>query len=209
MQKVDSEVGGDTTFGRVRVVEQLGPKLNNSLSNTAPWRKTPCGRQECLPCKSLPGSCKARNITYSVTCNRCRAVYWGESHRTWYDRSQDHARDIRTGAETNAMVKHQQNHHPNETPEFSYKLDRAWKTSLQRQIREGIKIQEEDQNLLMNSKGEWGHNGIPRIIILDDKPQKRDDQNQPPDPDSGTRTRKLESPDGDQQQTKRKRTTEP
>ena len=34
-------------FGKVRIVETIGNKLNKQLSNTAPWTQDPCGRQDC------------------------------------------------------------------------------------------------------------------------------------------------------------------
>ena len=62
------------------------------------------------------------------------------------------------------------NHHPNQTHDFSYKLDRTWKTSLQRQIREAMMIDETPDHQLMNSKSEFGANSVPRVVIEDDKP---------------------------------------
>ena len=64
-------------------------------------------------------------------------------------------------------------HHPGCTPNFSFKLDRSWKTSLQRQVWEAIKIEESPLNELMNSRSEWGSNSIPRVTIHQHK--DRDD----------------------------------
>ena len=56
------------SFGRVKVVETLGPKLNQQLSNTSPWKKDPCGRDNCAPCRTKPGQCLSRNVTYHIEC---------------------------------------------------------------------------------------------------------------------------------------------
>ena len=102
LQAVDKEVMGSHKYGRVKVVERLGDNLITALSNKAPWRSEACERPNCMPCRSKAGSCKARNITYSITCNLCtkigeKAVYWGESHRTLGDRAENHRVALETG----------------------------------------------------------------------------------------------------------------
>ena len=67
--------------------------------------------------------------------------------------------------ESYAVVKHMINDHPGRQPDFSYKIDRSWKTSLQRQIHEAIKIEETDPSDKMNSRSEWGANCVPRVKI--------------------------------------------
>ena len=166
LQKIDSKVNGNCKYSTVKMVETLGPKLNNSLSNTAPWRNTHCGRQGCGPCQAKEGSCKVRNCTYSITCLTCSMTYWGETHRTFGDRAREHQAAIRSEDNTNALAKHQAIHHPHQDPNFSFKLDRVWKTTLARHIGEALAIQGEDPTKLMNSKSEWGSkNTIPRIIV--------------------------------------------
>ena len=55
-----------SSYGRVKIVETIRPKLNQMLSNTAPWRNKHCGREECVTCPTKPGQCLARNVTYKV-----------------------------------------------------------------------------------------------------------------------------------------------
>merc|ERR1712081_105001 len=110
MQQVDEEVCANRTTDKVRVVEQLGRKLVESLSNKAPWRSDSCGRNNCLPCKYKAGSCKMRNLTYEIICNLCqekgiRSVYWGESHRTWLDRFREHQAALANNNSDCAIVK--------------------------------------------------------------------------------------------------------
>ena len=162
-------------FGKVGIVETIGNKLNQQLSNTAPWTQDPCGRQDCQPCKHKPGSCLKRNCTYKVSCNLCPYVYWGESHRTLYDRTSEHLKDLMDNDEKNALVKHRAIHHQGQDPQFIFQLHKVWKNSLSRQIGEAIAISEEDPNILMNSRSEWGSNPIPRV-----KPAPADQLSPPP-----------------------------
>ena len=55
-QKSDSKVNGRNKFTTVKMVETLGTKLNNSISNTAPWRSSHCGRAECGQCSAKEGT---------------------------------------------------------------------------------------------------------------------------------------------------------
>ena len=164
--------------GRVKVVEKLGNTLINTIGNQAPWRSEPCSRPGCKPCKSKPGSCLKHNVTYSITCNTClengsRRVYWGETNRSWWDRYLEHETALRTSNSKYAIVKHQLMEHANVPPNFSYKVDRTWKTALERQVGEAILIDNEDKTCILNSRSEWGHNAVPRLTIT------RDNQDQP------------------------------
>ena len=94
LQQIDRKVTS-TKNGQIRVVEKLGNTLIQSLGNQAPWRGESCGRSECWPCRSKPGSCRKHNINYSITCMTCheegkKQIYWGESHRSGWDRALDH-----------------------------------------------------------------------------------------------------------------------
>ena len=67
-----------------------------------------------------------------------------------------------------ATVKHLVNNHNGASPDFKFSLHGSWKTSLERQLQEAIKIDQTPNDLLMNSKAEWGSNSIPRITIHQD-----------------------------------------
>ena len=94
-----------------------------------------------------------------------KKVYYGESHRSAWDRSEDHRNAIRTQNEEYAIVKHWKNDHQNEKPNFQFEVVKAFRSSLERQINEAILIELEDNNNLLNSKAEWGSNRIPRLIL--------------------------------------------
>ena len=56
---------------------------------------------------------------------------------------------------------------------FSMKMEMGFKRPLARQIREGVEI-EMSRNTLMNSKSEWNHSRIPRIVIEAGENQSED-----------------------------------
>ena len=53
------------------------------------------------------------------------------------------------------------------------KMEMGFKKPLVRQIREGVEI-EMSKNELMNSKSEWNHSRIPRIVIQTGEKQSED-----------------------------------
>ena len=86
-----------------------------------------------------------RNLTYEIVCNLCqekgvRSVYWGESHRTWWDRFREHQDALANKNTDYAIVKHMAIHHPGSTPDYSYRANRSWKTSLERQLGDALLI---------------------------------------------------------------------
>ena len=102
-------------------------------------------------------------------------IYWGETHRTWWDRALEHRIALRSDDQSNALAKHMALHHPEEMPNFEYKVDKCHKGSLNRQIREAIMISQENPAMLMNSKSEWGmENSIPRVRVVEDQPPPLD-----------------------------------
>ena len=186
--------------GRVRIVERAGPKLKNLLCNKAPWKKTWCEREECQPCKSSPGSCRAVNVVYSITCQTCKAngkkaIYFGESSRSWWDRSRDHNQALTTKNKDYAIVKHWLSQHgdQDDPPSYEYKVESTHKSAIHRQIPEAIKIDLEPEENLMNGKAEWGHNKVPRLklppedLVAQQTPDLVTDQDAQPDRAKGKR----------------------
>ena len=160
-------INGNSKVGKVRVVERLGSKLNDQLSNKAPWNDSECGNKDCEPCSTQPGHCRKSNITYTVVCVNCaladnKVVYAGETHRAYLDRQQEHRQALATENMAYAPVRHHMEQHPHMEKIFSFRMMRQHKTSLERQIWEALLMETLEADTLMNSKGEWGQNHIPR-----------------------------------------------
>ena len=108
LQGIDDQVTSGQ-YGKVRMVEKLGNTLIQSIGNQAPWRSSHCGRLDFWPCKSKEGACRKHSVVYRITCLTCKAEgrskqYWGETHRTAWDRSRDHLQALRTKDDTYAVV---------------------------------------------------------------------------------------------------------
>ena len=91
----------------------------------------------------------------------------GESHKTFWDRAQEHSADLRTKNEKNSLVKHWQECHGElDTPKYSYKVLKKCKSSLQRQIWEAILIDKDHSlcDIEINQKGEFGINLLPKMM---------------------------------------------
>ena len=83
---------GTSPFGRVRIVETLGPKLNHQLANTAQWKTDHCGRENSHPCRTKEGSYKtvqqwktslARQIGEAFCFNRANEAKLMNSKIEW------------------------------------------------------------------------------------------------------------------------------
>ena len=168
IQEVESRLRGNRPVGKVKIVERAGPTVQDLISNKSPWTSSHCGRENCAPCKSKEGSCRAQNLVYKISCMECgkvgrKSIYIGESHRSWWDRSWDHLAALRNKTESYAIVKHWIECHNTmvEPPDFKFEIKQKCTSSLQRQIMEAIHIWNEPCDLLLNGKGEWGLNIIP------------------------------------------------
>ena len=117
---------------------------------------------------------------YGMPTKGVRKIYWGESHRSGWDRASDHQKALKTQNKAYAIVKHQLNdHNEEEVPNFQFNVVQSFTSSLERQIREAIAIDSEDPEAKLNSKAEWGMNAIPRIVVVQDTPESQDQhQNQ-------------------------------
>ena len=83
----------------------------------------------------------------------------------------------------NALVKHSMEHHQDlEThPPFSMKVLGRYKTALQRQVAEAVFIDNNQADIIMNSKGEWNGSKLPRVVLeIGDKVNQLDYNNTTP-----------------------------
>ena len=108
------------------------------------------------------------------------ALYIGESSRSFYDRALDHEKALKTQNPNYGIVKPWQECHPEseKPPEYQYKLIKKHRTCLERQIFEAITIEQVKCQLILNSKGEFGRNVIPRLQNLPDEEFSKPNPNQ-------------------------------
>ena len=105
-----------------------------------------------------------------------KAIYIGESHRTWGDRQEDHEAAITEGNLKYGIVKHLREYHAEQTPKFKYEVKQSHVSAIERQISEAIMLQQTPRDIIMNSRSEWGFNFLPQQVST-----KRDQLN----PDRG------------------------
>ena len=88
---------------------------------------------------------------------------------------------LRKSDESYAIVKHWLKDHPEKKPEYEFKVMRSYRSSLERQIWESIFIDEENPEVRLNSRSEWGANKVPRLIIDPESRYKQGEQDQDKD----------------------------
>ena len=108
-------------------------------------------------------------MVYKIECKEClktgkKSVYIGESHRTLFDRSSEHEKNLRDQSTSSALYKHWQKDHQNmqDPPQFSHTVLKTFKTSTERQVYEAVMIENTECDQILNSKSEYRHNALVR-----------------------------------------------
>ena len=178
---------------RVKYQEAGGSPLSNAFDKNLGTGQ-PCGREECPICKQAENEedCKARNITYESKCKLCNpksshqeddedahpsgrkptpreGIYIGESSRSIHERAVEHLRDAKSFSTKSHIVKHWMNAHPSlpSPPAMEFSVTGRFKDCLSRQISEALMINN-STDVLLNSKGEYGHNSVTRLVVQED-----------------------------------------
>ena len=92
--------------------------------------------------------------------------YVGETGRSGYERNLEHTRDREKWKISSHMLKHIVEHHKGEDEskvEFRMKILKTHKSAFERQVFEGIRIQDERKKL--NSKSEFNRCALPRLEV--------------------------------------------
>ena len=102
-------------------------------------------------------------------------LYIGETSRSLYERVGEHFEDANKLERESHMVKHWFLHHQEETkaPKFKFRILGQYRDAMTRQIKEALRVQNRPGNL--NSKGEFGGQTIPRLVVEQSEYEKRKD----------------------------------
>ena len=94
-------------------------------------------------------------------------MYIGETSRTSYERGEEHQDGMENRHEKNALWKHSALYHEGGLTRGELKMEiiEGHRSPLDRQIHEGVELDTNGAEIIMNSKGEWGHCKIPRVVI--------------------------------------------
>ena len=101
-------------------------------------------------------TCEARDKT---------KVYEGESSRSARLRGIEHFKQLEGKKNESVLYKHKLMEHPNEEVEFKMEITGIFKDALSRQADEAVRIQSRKPSQLMNSKSEFNHPPIARIMV--------------------------------------------
>ena len=147
-----------------------------------------CGRTNCRTC-AQPGDkkepCTTRNVLYESECAKCNppgtrkvadrdglaekrdvaSLYVGESARSISERALEHWRDAESGKEESHMLEHQSVAHRGEqaSPEFHFRVVKKCQSSLERQVREAVRIQMRGN--VLNKKGMYNRCKLTRLVV--------------------------------------------
>ena len=171
---------------KVRVAEKGGTPLSSLLSNKDLWSGQECGRGLCRTCKQVGEKkepCMRRNVVYESECSVCNppgtrketdkeglsekreepSLYVGETERSVAERTAEHWRDAETGKEESHMLEHQTASHAGEPPQFRFQVVKGCKTSLERQVREAVRIHMRGN--VLNKKGLYNRCKLTRLVV--------------------------------------------
>ena len=85
---------------------------------------------------------------------QCNVKYLGESFRNMYSRGAEHERKRMKKDESSFMHRHDIETHPDDPPNWSFKVIKAFRDPLSRQVSEAIHIKNHE-GILLNSKSEF------------------------------------------------------
>ena len=154
---------------RFKIVEKSGITLEQKLRRSNPWSGERCGRQECFPCRTDEGGdCRREGVTYSLICEECGdnvCEYFGETGRNAYTRGLEHLANIQAQDENKSVLKLHAAHHHNNRGDvnFSMKVTGVHESSLDRQVKERVNIENFQGPILMNRRNELGGVRIERM----------------------------------------------
>ena len=143
--------------------------------------------------KNRSQECTKRSLVYEIWCMDCEKMeeerikgeagenkelekellkrkklykYIGETSRSIYERAYEHSMGVDSLHSGSYMLKHNIDMHEGEeldTTRFGVKVLKFTRTSFERQILESVKLQENTNHFLLNSKSEYNRCAIPRL----------------------------------------------
>ena len=158
-----------TSGFRILVKERAGDAVRQD-ARSEPLRNRSCGREDCLCCSSgKPGSCEVNSVGYRIQCRTCQragrnAIYEGESGRNAYSRGLEHQQDLQNEKEDSPLWKHCTLEHNHIKVNFSMKTLKSYKSCLDRQVNESVRVTNSRAHALLNSKNEFHQTPIIRIV---------------------------------------------
>ena len=149
---------------RIKFVEKSGVKYVDYLKNVNPFGENCKKEDDCLMCRNNQKftNCKTENVGYTIKCKLCKErqivkTYEGETARNGHIRGKEHLKGWQNKSKNSVLYRHIQTDHKDEVElvDYEMKITGKFKTSLSRQIDEGIRIKNRKPEELLNSKAEF------------------------------------------------------
>ena len=165
---------------RIKIEEKGGLKIKDILTSKNPFKKSKCVQKTCPLCTSskyietseeeIKIPCNSNNIGYRWTCLTCKErdivkVYEGETGRSAIVRGAEHLKDLEKKKQKSVLFKHQMTDHKNEEVKFQMKITNKFKDALTRQANEAVRISSVPQASSLNSKSEFNHPPLARVVV--------------------------------------------
>ena len=112
---------------------------------------------------------------YRWRCLTCKEkdivkVYEGETGRSARIRGTEHVKDFEKKKEKSVLFKHKLTDHKDETVKFKMEITKKFKDSLTRQANEAVRIFGRPSTESLNSKSEFNHPPLARVVVEKKKP---------------------------------------
>ena len=136
--------------------------------------KEKCTENQWPICKSESNKvdvvCNSNNVGYRWICTTCQnrnkvKVYEGETSRSARLRGKEHLNQYKGEKEDSVLYKHKVLEHSNEEVEFKMEITGVFRDALSRQAEESVRIQARKGSELMNSKSQFNHPPIARVVV--------------------------------------------
>ena len=157
----------------IKVIEKVNNSIKRNIQKSNPFPILHCGREDCMMCKlKCKTSCRIRGIVYELVCTDCNKIlYRGQSSRSGYERINEHFDDwedrkANNNTKKSVLWEHSNIHHRNNEYNITITIiSKNFGDPTKRLITESIRIDELDDEELLNSKKEWSYVRLPNVLI--------------------------------------------
>ena len=107
---------------------------------------------------------------YRWTCITCQdrnisKAYEGETGRSGRVRLKEHLKDLEKKRSKRVLFKHKISYHKSEEVKFKFEITGKFKDALTRQSNEAVRINNRRNIELLNSKSEFNHPPVARVVV--------------------------------------------
>ena len=99
---------------KIKVIEKTGTAIKSKFQKSNPFKKEKC-EEDCMVCQTNgKGNCEQVGVTYEIECQRCKAVYVGETSRNAKKRGSEHMKELKEKRDTSVLWRHCKEQHATE-----------------------------------------------------------------------------------------------